>query len=101
VSEGVSYAKRLQGGRTDLPDAFITRIIKLAREQHGPLNPRLTKDLQGRWLVVGDRGEHGLTADRHAVEGVFLPDQEFLQQSRRVCMGRNRLQPPAKRRDII
>ena len=70
-------------------------------QHHGPLDPGLAEDFERRGLVVGDRREDGLAADRHAVEGVLVADQELLEQPGRLGVRRNRLEPAAQRGQVV
>ena len=82
-----------QRGGADLVDAGVLGSGDVAREQHRPLDPRVAQDLERRRLVVGDRGPHGVAADRDAVEGVLLADEELLEQGRLLGAGRHGVQP--------
>ena len=52
----------------DLVDAGVLRTVDVARQQHGPLHPRVAQHLQRRRPVVRDRCPDGLAADGDAVD---------------------------------
>src|SRR5207237_8529044 len=91
VTQAGAHAEYIQRSQCDGTNVVITLVVYLTRQQYGPLDPRVTHDVERRGQVMRQRVKKVSPVQEEGIARVFLARHELFQHD---CLPRRGRQLP-------